>query len=106
MRIPLCTFSFHLGESEIFEGPSGDKYVLSATLFSEHDHERKPLYYYYDSIRADDVVLCFEDNLHDERYSSPYAGIIGKYLEVFRKNYSFSCELLADLRIKIEVYPN
>jgi len=62
MNIPLCTFDLKVGEREVFEAENAEKYVLSASLFSQHDHENKPLYYYF-MVQYERTMWCFASKI-------------------------------------------
>ncbi len=107
MSKALIEFDLQLGEQKKFTGKKGETYSISATLFSEHDHRSKPLYYYHpEKISENDpkqVVLCVEDDLEDANYTSPYSGTIEGTFDVFRKDYIFGCDLTADRIVHVRV---
>lgn len=108
MKQPIFEFDLQLGESKVFTGKAGENYTLSAQTFGEHDHRSKPLYYYHpEEINENDptqVVICIEDDLLDDSYTSPYAGTIEGSFDLFRRKYLFACDLNTDRIVHVGVY--
>jgi len=79
-----ATFDLKIGEMKTYE--KGDKqYKISCDLFKDHDHDGKPIYYYHDSQKDDDIVATVEGN-DDPPYDSPYSSeVVGKW-SVHRSN--------------------
>ena len=108
MNQPIFEFDLKLGESKVFTGKTDESYTLSVHTFGEHDHRSKPLYYYHpEEISENDpnqVVICIEDDLLDDSYTSPYAGTIEGSFDLFRREYLFACDLNSDRIVHVGVY--
>lgn len=83
-------FSLHPGEGYRYKHKSGRIYNLMCDLFKDHDHKKKPLYYYYseEKCKSDDIVAIVEGR--DAPYDSPYCAVVTGNWTVFRKDIIIS----------------
>jgi len=64
------TIILHTGESATFK-KNNEQYKVSCSLFGKHDHHKKPLYYYWEGIGDDEIVITIEGGT-----PSPYTFIM------------------------------
>ncbi len=105
--LPFLKFNLKPGERRAFEH-EGVHYTVGLDLFSEHDHEKYPLYYYPKPIEEENpnlFVLWIEDDANDMfRYNSPYTGSIEGSWFVCRFNVDLVCNKLKK-SVRVWVYP-
>ena len=77
-------FDLKIGEVKTYE-KSGKKYQVSCDFFKNHDHKNKPIYYYHDSQKDDDLVATVEGNDFPP-YDSPYSSEVKANWSVCREN--------------------
>lgn len=77
-------FQLKPGETKVIK-VVGKKYQISCDLFSNHNHEEKPLYYYHDQMKENDLVATVESD-DSPPYDSPYSSTVTTNWHVFREN--------------------
>lgn len=77
-------FNLQPGEGYRFKHKSGRLYNLMCDFFKDHDHKKRPLYYYGEEQKPDDIVAIVEGR--DKPYESPYCSIVDGNWTVFRKD--------------------
>ncbi|MBU0981946.1 hypothetical protein KKC94_04615 [Patescibacteria group bacterium] len=80
----ITKFDLHIGEMKTYER-HGKYYKISCDLFKDHDHKNKPIYYYHEGQKADDIVATVEAN-DNPPYDSPYSSEVHGNWIVFRAN--------------------
>ena len=81
------------------------KYQISCNFFKEHNHKNKPLYYYHDKIKEDDLVVTIEEE-NCEPYDSPYSSTVNTVWNVCRKTHAFNFIKKEDSSINVEIEKN
>jgi hypothetical protein len=76
-------FKLKPGETKVID-VEGKKYKIFCDLFSNHNHDEKPLYYYHDEMKGNDLVATVESDDHPP-YNSPYSNTITADWTVFRE---------------------
>ncbi len=76
-------FKLKPGEMKSIE-TAGKTYQISCDLFTNHDHKKKPIYYYHDKMKDEDFVATVEGN-DCPPYDSPYSNTVDAYWSVFRE---------------------
>ncbi len=64
---------------------AGKEYQISCALYKNHDHKKKPIYYYHEEMKEDDFVATVEGN-DCPPYDSPYSSTVDVNWSVFREN--------------------
>ena len=94
------TFQLKPGEMKVVE-TAGKKYQISCDLFKDHDHKKKPIYYYHYKMKEDDFVATVEGN-DSPPYDSPYSNTVDKNWIVFREKSIINFAKRED-RLDVEV---
>lgn len=104
--LPFLKFNLKPGEQRSFEHEAVH-YTVGLDLFSRHDHETRPLYYYPVPILEEDpnlFVLWVEDDAGDDwAYRSPDAGSVTGSLVLCRFNVDLACKKSNDF-VTISVF--
>ena len=77
-------FKLYPGEGYRYKHKSGRLYNLTCDFFSDHDHKKRPLYYYGEEQKSGDLVATVEGR--DAPYDSPYCSIVEGNWTVFRRD--------------------
>ncbi len=80
----VLKFNLKIGETR-FHTKDDKEYKIACDLFKNHDHKDKPIYYYHDGMKDDDIVATVEGN-DSPTYDSPYSTTVKDRWTVFREN--------------------